>query len=226
VAALVVIGGDVGAASLVGSLELKGTAVLAFDSGDGQCRAKVFNDDKTTRSIVFGNVAQCKAMAEFRKVQVEGQKECRVCEEELNAENTAPASDAIPAYCNDENCDQMRDMSCTKILPCGHTCNGVKDEEECLPCLRPECAQKLSLRGDSDSLCSICYTYNLGAQPSIKLGCKHIYHYDCVAQLLRGRWNGAAIGFGFMGCPLCKVEMRHPATVDRGATQAAGPAEE
>ena len=34
-------------------------------------------------------------------------------------------------------------MSCTKNLGCGHVCKGFKDEKVCLPCLSPDCADKV-----------------------------------------------------------------------------------
>ena len=40
----------------------------------------------------------------------------------------------------DENANPFE--FCHKILPCGHKCNGVKGESDCLPCLKPECIQE------------------------------------------------------------------------------------
>ena len=34
---------------------------------------------------------------------------------------------------------EATEMVCRKRLPCGHWCNGIKDEEKCLPCLEPDC---------------------------------------------------------------------------------------
>ena len=28
---------------------------------------------------------------------------------------------------------------CNKVLGCGHECDGIRDEPECLPCLHPDC---------------------------------------------------------------------------------------
>ena len=31
---------------------------------------------------------------------------------------------------------------CGKTLDCGHDCKGVEGENDCLPCLKPECIQQ------------------------------------------------------------------------------------
>ena len=80
---------------------------------------------------------------------------------------------------------------CNKPKECGHKCAGVKHEEKCLPCLKPECAT----RGDSSSaekinlpshneVCNICFTGELREEPSIQLGCGHIFHAKCIKKLI------------------------------------------
>jgi hypothetical protein len=44
--------------------------------------------------------------------------------------------------CASEVCKQRLWQSCGKVLPCGHFCLGIRKEENCLPCLDPECVQK------------------------------------------------------------------------------------
>ena len=92
-------------------------------------------------------------------------------------------------------------------LQCGHRCNGALNEMECLPCLEPECAAKCDLRENKDDLCSICYTSELGAQSCVKLTCGHVFHADCVLQLLKHRWSTLKVSFAFMSCPSCKQEI-------------------
>ena len=70
---------------------------------------------------------------------------------------------------------------CTKTLPCGHPCNSVQGEEECLPCLcgckteegqdaENEVKSKLQqLKQDADDMCMICYTENLSCAPCIQV---------------------------------------------------------
>ena len=97
---------------------------------------------------------------------------------------------------------------CTKThLNCGHQCNGALNEIGCLPCLEPECAEKAGLKENKDELCSICYTSELGAQPCVQLPCGHVFHADCVMQLLEHKWSTLRVSFAFLSCPSCKQEI-------------------
>ena len=58
-----------------------------------------------------------------------------------------------------------------------------------------------------DELCAICYTSELREEPCVKLNCGHIFHENCVLQLLQHRWNTLKISFAFMACPTCKQEI-------------------
>ena len=98
---------------------------------------------------------------------------------------------------------------CQKKLRCEHDCGGVAYERRCLPCLEPEC--RLKADGDKDNklpikddLCNICFTSELGAEPSVKLACGHIFHAECVRNLLKHKWSTLRINFEFMACPACK----------------------
>ena len=63
---------------------------------------------------------------------------------------------------------------------------------------------------DIDDICNICWTSNLGSTSCIKLNiCGHIFHSDCIEALLKNRWNGPRITFGFSLCPLCKATIEH-----------------
>jgi hypothetical protein len=52
----------------------------------------------------------------------------------------------------------------------------------------------------------------LSQAPCIQLGCKHIYHEDCLLRVLKGKWSGPRINFEFIKCPVCKerMESSHP----------------
>ena len=62
-----------------------------------------------------------------------------------------------------------------------------------------------------DKLCAICYTCELKEEPCVKLGCGHIYHANCVIELLKHKWPTLRITFDFMSCPQCKapIEVEH-----------------
>ena len=37
---------------------------------------------------------------------------------------------------------------------------------------------------NADSYCGICFISGLGAEPSIRIGCGHVFHFNCIKQLL------------------------------------------
>ena len=54
-----------------------------------------------------------------------------------------------------------------------------------------------------DELCKICFTSDLGEEPCSQLSCGHIFHTNCLVNLLKSRWTTLKISFGFMKCPCC-----------------------
>ena len=88
---------------------------------------------------------------------------------------------AIGSVCAEKECQNRAKVICTKTLPCGHPCNGVQGEEECLPCLcgckttvgqddEDDVKSKLNqLKQDADDMCMICYTENLSCAPCIQV---------------------------------------------------------
>jgi hypothetical protein len=61
-----------------------------------------------------------------------------------------------------------------------------------------------------DDYCSICYTDGLSQGACVKLGCRHIFHLDCIMNKVKPKWLGARIFFSFMDCPTCKREISAP----------------
>ncbi len=43
--------------------------------------------------------------------------------------------------------------------------------------------------------------------PCTQLTCGHLFHNDCIEQLLTEGWPTLNITFGFLACPQCKTEM-------------------
>jgi len=39
----------------------------------------------------------------------------------------------------------------------------------------------------------------------VQLNCGHVFHKDCIVQLLKSKWHTLKINFGFMACPACKA---------------------
>ena len=59
-----------------------------------------------------------------------------------------------------------------------------------------------------DELCSICYTTELSEEPCVALECGHIFHANCIRQLLKHKWSSLKISFAFLSCPSCKAEIK------------------
>lgn len=117
--------------------------------------------------------------------------------------------------CSDKECAEKAALSCTHIFKCGHLCRGVKDEKPHLPCLEPECLEKgpedvggwfgffgsgkqrkaLNITQETEDLCNICYTEDLGQAPCIALPCSHVFHFGCVMERVKAQWNSARIDF-------------------------------
>lgn len=61
-------------------------------------------------------------------------------EEEEEKKEVVPAATAPQQMMIDTTEDDGTVIKmCTKIHECGHCCNGVANETECLPCLQPDC---------------------------------------------------------------------------------------
>lgn len=93
-----------------------------------------------------------------------GKGSCRFCG---TTSNTGLLS--IGNVCADPECQKRVDLTCDKTLSCGHPCNGVKDEEVCLPCLFGCATDNPKLRQDADDMCMICYTEGLSCAPCIQV---------------------------------------------------------
>lgn len=108
---------------------------------------------------------------------------CRFCGEEMKQ----PSPSMKPAFkdvCRKQECFVMMQQSCDKMLPCGHPCCGFAGEKKCLPCLDPECIEKMPEAQrpncDKDEFCPICYCSAIGQEPSVQLDCGHIMHLNCI----------------------------------------------
>ena len=73
-------------------------------------------------------------------------------------------------------------VSCDKVLACGHPCGGFNGEKKCLPCLEPSCIEKMDKKPKckKDDYCPICYAAGFGQEPCVNLDCGHILHLGCV----------------------------------------------
>ncbi|XP_013162054.1 PREDICTED: E3 ubiquitin-protein ligase MYCBP2 isoform X3 [Papilio xuthus] len=118
---------------------------------------------------------------------------------------------AIGNVCAEEQCQELANEACSRVLPCGHVCGGVRGESTCLPCLLG-CAplqDAAPLRQDADDMCMICFTDPLQAAPAIQLKCGHVFHLNCCKKVLASKWIGPRITFAFSKCPICKEDIFH-----------------
>eukprot|EP00300_Choanocystis_sp_HF-7_P008386 c15877_g1_i1.p1 GENE.c15877_g1_i1~~c15877_g1_i1.p1 ORF type:complete len:651 (+),score=123.57 c15877_g1_i1:2-1954(+) len=184
-------------------------AAFALDVHEGCARVKL------SQLLIVFDLRRGNALLRLERTAASTLRACRFCGQELNASNeplTAPMSPALENVCRDEMCQERAGRSCTKLLGCGHCCGGIRNERECMPCLRG-CGQGtegvLPLSQDDNDMCMICWTDPLSLAPSVRLDCGHVFHEECISRLLNAKWTGARITFGFLACPCCKKEMAH-----------------
>lgn len=144
-------------------------------------------------------------------LRVVSQEHCRFCGAPAQADLLLPG-----AVCSQSECMEFARNACSRVLPCGHLCGGIRDESQCLPCLhgcRPtddENVKTSTLRQDGDDMCMICFADALSTAPVILLDCGHAFHWHCCRSVLERRWPGPRITFAFMLCPICKRDIGHP----------------
>ena len=138
---------------------------------------------------------------------------CRFCGKAIEG---GKKEGAFKDVCESKQWKDMIKQSWDKIHKCGHPCKGFRREKKCLPCLHPDCVQEnpdFTLGEDDSSFWSIWFISGIGDQPSIQLGCKHIFHVEWIAEKIRQKWSGPRITFLFKTCPSCKGEVEadhHP----------------
>jgi E3 ubiquitin-protein ligase MYCBP2 len=112
---------------------------------------------------------------------------CRFCNEKLTQPSPSMKA-AFKDVCRKNECFDLMQASCDKLLPCGHPCCGTKGEKKCMPCLEPECIEKMPEnkrpKENKEDYCNICYCSGLGQEPCVHLECGHIFHINCVKTLV------------------------------------------
>ncbi|MGH0123887.1 UNVERIFIED_CONTAM: hypothetical protein FKN15_067692 [Acipenser sinensis] len=190
---------------------------------DGQQKQMVFKEEEEAikvdlhegcgRTKLFWLMALAdsktmKAMVEFRehtgKPASSSSEACRFCGTRNGTELSA-----VGSVCSDADCQEYAKTACSKTHPCGHPCGGVKNEDQCLPCLHGCDKSTSCLKQDADDMCMICFTEALSAAPAVQLDCSHVFHLQCSRRVLDNQWLGPRITFGFMSCPICKKKINH-----------------
>ncbi|CAD5120813.1 DgyrCDS9371 [Dimorphilus gyrociliatus] len=169
---------------------------IRVDLHEGCRRIKLFWLMATADSST-GNV-----ILEFRQHNLSTSGVCRFCS------SPAAMSSAVGNVCDDQDCKRHAETACTKQLICGHMCQGVAEELDCPPCLSGCGGSKL--KQDGDDMCMICFSEPLSAAPVLHLECGHVFHFHCCEEVLRKRWIGPRVTFGFILCPICKRRINHP----------------
>lgn len=179
-----------------------------------RCRACDTIFCASCQKMPYHNGYNCQEYDEYLK-----SRQCRFCSASLNDKNLAPAPDgwdedeplppSLGDCCTEEECLQYRETCCRQVLPCGHFCCGLKDEELHLGCMKEDCDGANGI--DGDDWCNICWSAELAGAPALKLECGHVFHHHCARTKLAGKWDGPRITFTYAECPLCKKFMKHPA---------------
>jgi|688.fasta_scaffold2017946_1 E3 ubiquitin-protein ligase MYCBP2 len=91
---------------------------------------------------------------------------------------------AFKDVCRKQECINLMQSTCEKVLPCGHPCCGFSGEKKCMPCLDPKCIDKMDpskkINQNIDDYCTVCQCSGLGQEPCVHLDCGHIFHLGCV----------------------------------------------
>jgi Ring finger domain len=146
---------------------------------------------------------EIKASTSKRGGSVGAATSCRFCERKLTSANRRIAADGgFEDICTSEDCLQLSEIACAKTLSCGHHCCGVLGEQSCLPC-GFGCPNGVGF--DGSDYCGVCYTEALVRQPCLSLACGHVFHAQCLKGLISAGYSTAAVSFGFLNCPSCRV---------------------
>ena len=65
----------------------------------------------------------------------------------------------------------------------------------------------MSTNAAETELCCVCYTSELQEEACVRLDCGHVFHANCVSQLLEHGHSTMRISFGYLDCPSCKAEI-------------------
>lgn len=82
-----------------------------------------------------------------------------------------------------------------------------------MPCLNVDCVKlnpDATLGQNEECYCTICGIDKLGEKPSVRFECKHIFHFECVMEILSNRWSGPRVTFNFLNCTSCKQRIQAP----------------
>ena len=140
---------------------------------------------------------------------------CRFCWEKITEPSLSDEA-VFADVCRKPECIELMNRSCNKVHQCGHKCRGFRGERQCLPCLEKECIGNhnaiypdFQMYEDysAEDYCGICMISGLGDEPSIMLGCKHIFHVECIRKKVFGRWPSPRITWDFLDCSACKQQI-------------------
>ncbi|EGD81373.1 highwire [Salpingoeca rosetta] len=173
---------------------------LSVEWNDGYTRIK------QPSFLILVDPVNLRSIVEFRPTKkfVDGTaRQCRFC---LAPVDGAEGKSADRVVCASAECVEALANVCQRTLPCGHACQGLRDEPTCPPCL--QCAKAAGLiQQDADDECMVCFCGCLREGPCIMLGCGHIFHADCIFRMLKTGWPGPRITFDFATCPLCRSSL-------------------
>lgn len=109
--------------------------------------------------------------------------------------------------CNNPECVEKYKYCCKKQISCGHRCPGTNLDSQCMSCIDSSCSKYVNYYSQNSQTECFCLE-TLGSAPIIKLECNHIFHYKCILDKIKSRWNGAKITFKYLNCTTCDKQIR------------------
>ena len=88
-------------------------------------------------------------------------RNCRYCNRDLTPQSISNTNQkALADICNSTKCQNIAKNACNKLLPCGHSCLGLKNDITCLPCMNETCSKDIPEMAAqrSKDYCRLCST--------------------------------------------------------------------
>ncbi|KAF6264521.1 hypothetical protein COO60DRAFT_1457625 [Scenedesmus sp. NREL 46B-D3] len=176
-------------------VELEGNPDIRFTEGNRLLPQHLSSDCLQQAVVITGDMS----IRQLRDATTSLGADCSWC---LERGELVSVYKRAKQVCSSGSCRSRLSELCTRQLPCGHFCCGVRGTSPCLPCFQEGCNSQARLEGDGN--CCFCFE-PLPSAAVIALDCEagHFVHLACAWKCLQVGCPGPALTFDFLFCPLC-----------------------